>query len=99
MQRRPNPMDRIRITELEVFYRVGVPDEERAKPQRLLISIDIKRDLKPAGQSDDLSKTTDYSAVVQRVLRHGEGREWKLVEAVAEEIATMILTEFGASGA
>jgi hypothetical protein len=29
-------MDKITISDLEVFYRVGVPEEERAEPQRLL---------------------------------------------------------------
>ena len=89
-------MDSIRIADLEVFFRVGVPDEERAKPQRLLISINLERDLRFAGASDDLSKTIDYFAVVQRILGLGEGREWKLIEALAEEIATMLLEEFGA---
>ena len=31
-------MSKITIVDLEVFYRVGVTDEERAKPQRLLVT-------------------------------------------------------------
>src|SRR5436190_255446 len=89
-------MDSIRVTDLEVFFRVGVPEEERAKPQRLLISIEIERDLRFAGATDDLRKTTNYFAVVQRILGLGEGREWKLIEALAEEIATIVLREFEA---
>jgi 7,8-dihydroneopterin aldolase/epimerase/oxygenase len=89
-------MDSIRVTDLEVFFRVGVPPEERAKPQRLLISVEIHRDLRFAGASDDLNKTTDYFAVVQRILKLGESREWKLIEALAEEIATIVLKEFEA---
>jgi FolB domain-containing protein len=90
-------MGSIHITDLEVFFRVGVPQEERAKPQRLLISIHMDRDLKIAGASDDLSKTIDYAAVVQRILGLGEGREWKLIEALAEEIAGIVLKEFAAA--
>lgn len=89
-------MDAIRVTDLEVFFHIGVPAEERAKPQRLLISIEMERNLRFAGVSDDLSKTTDYFAVVQRVLGLGQGREWKLIEALAEEIATIVLKEFEA---
>jgi 7,8-dihydroneopterin aldolase/epimerase/oxygenase len=92
-------MDSIRITDLEVFFRIGVPDHERAQPQRLLITIDIERDLRFAGAADDLTKTIDYYAVVQRILKLGENREWKLLEALAEEIATIILKEFGAFSA
>ena len=89
-------MDLIRISELEVFFRVGVPTEERTKPQRLLISVQMERDLKAAGESDDLSKTIDYASVSQRILTLGAGREWKLIEALAEEIAGIVLKEFGA---
>ena len=92
-------MDSIRITDLEVFFHVGVPAEERAKPQRLLITIDIESELKLAGVSDDLSTTIDYFAVVQRILGLGKGREWKLIEALAEEIATILLKEFAAATA
>ena len=34
-------MSRISIVELEVFYRVGVPDAERAQAQRLLLTVVI----------------------------------------------------------
>ena len=34
-------MDSIIIANLEVFYHVGVPDAERAQPQRLLLNIEI----------------------------------------------------------
>lgn len=87
-------MDSIRITDLEFFFRVGVPDEERAKPQRLLINLEMQYDLQLAGDTDDLKNTIDYFAVVQRILGLGKGREWKLIEALAEEIATIVLKEF-----
>ena len=34
--------DEIRIEELEIFTRIGVPDEERATPQRLLVSLTLQ---------------------------------------------------------
>ena len=37
-------MDKIRITDLEVFYQVGITEQERAKPQRLLLSIEMEHD-------------------------------------------------------
>ena len=92
-------MDSIRISDLEVFFRVGVPQEERAKPQRLLISIDMELELNAAGKSDDISQTIDYYAVVQRIRALGEGREWKLIEALAEEIAGIGIEDFGAEAA
>jgi FolB domain-containing protein len=87
-------MDTIRICDLEVFYRVGVPDEERAKPQRLLITVEIGLDMAASAASDDLARTIDYYAVCQRLLKFGDDRTWKLLETLASEIAAMILRDF-----
>lgn len=40
-------MDTITICDLEVFYHIGVPAEERAKTQRLLLTIEIRKDFAP----------------------------------------------------
>ena len=85
---------KISIIDLEVFYRVGVPDEERAKPQRLLLAIKMKSDFSAAAKSDSIADTIDYFAVSQRLLNFGEGRSWKLIEKLAADIAEMILSEF-----
>jgi FolB domain-containing protein len=85
-------MDTIHIHDLEVFYRVGVPDEERAQPQRLLLDIQLHLDFRPAAATDDLTKTINYFAVTQQLLKFGEGREWKLIEKLAEDIAHSMLS-------
>lgn len=87
----------ILISELEVFYRVGVPEAERLKPQRLLLNLEIGYDVAKAAATDDLKSTIDYYTVCQRLLSFGEGREWKLIEALASDIAEMILEEFSAA--
>ena len=87
-------MDTITIRDLEVFVCVGVPDEERAKPQRLLITIQMEHDFKLSAGSDDLGDTIDYFAVSQRVLAFGEGAHWKLIETLASDLAAMVLEEF-----
>jgi len=87
-------MDLIRIHDLEVFYRVGVPDEERAAAQRLLLDIELRLPFDEAAATDDLAKTINYFAVTQRLLTFGENRDWKLIEKLADDIARMILREF-----
>ena len=87
-------MDLIHIHDLEVFYRVGVPDAERAAPQRLLLDIQLHLDFRAAAATDDLTKTINYFEVTQRLLKFGENREWKLIEKLAEDIAAEILTTF-----
>ena len=88
-------MDVIHICDLEVYYRVGVPDAERARPQPLQIDIRMEHGFSLAAKSDDLRETIDYFAVSQRVLKFGEDREWKLIETLADQLAQTILDEFG----
>ena len=88
-------MDTITITDLEVFYCVGVPDEERAKPQRLLLTVDMEHDFHTAAAEDELVDTIDYYAVSQRLRGFGDGVHWKLIETLAVDIAQMILEDFG----
>jgi FolB domain-containing protein len=90
-------MDTITIRELEVHYHVGVPDAERARPQRLLLTLEMEHDCSAAAAADDLTRTIDYFAVTRRLIALGEGRSWKLIETLAVEIAGLVLGEFGAS--
>jgi 7,8-dihydroneopterin aldolase/epimerase/oxygenase len=87
-------MDLIHIHDLEVFYRVGVPDAERVAPQRLLLDIHLHLDFRAATATDDLTKTINYFEVTQRLLKFGDKREWRLIEKLAEDIAQVILSEF-----
>jgi len=85
---------KISIVDLEVLYRVGVPQTERAQPQRLLLTVEMDFDFAKAAKSDAIADTIDYFAVSQRLLKFGDGREWKLIEKLATDLADMILAEF-----
>lgn len=87
-------MSKISIVELGVLYCVGVPDEERARPQRLLLTVEMESDFSAAAQTDSIADTIDYFAVSQRLLTFGEGHSWKLIEKLAADICEMILAEF-----
>ena len=87
-------MSQISLVDLEVFYRVGVPDEERAQPQRLLLTVELEADFTAAAKTDAIADTINYFAVTQRLLGFGERREWKLIEKLAADLADMILREF-----
>ena len=89
---------KISIVDLEVFYRVGVPDAERAQPQRLLLTVEMASDFSAAARSDGIADTIDYFSVTQRLLKLGDGREWKLIEKLAADIADAILAEFKPQG-
>jgi 7,8-dihydroneopterin aldolase/epimerase/oxygenase len=87
-------MAQISIVDLEVSYRVGVPDAERARPQRLLLTVEMESDFSAASKTDSIADTIDYFAVSQRILKFGDGKSWRLVEKLAADICEMILAEF-----
>ena len=87
-------MSRISIVDLEVYYRVGVPEQERAQPQRLLLSLDLECDLSAAAASDRIEDTIDYKAITDGLLQFGEGRSWKLIEKLAADIAQLVLDRY-----
>jgi dihydroneopterin aldolase len=85
-------MDRIIISDLEVEARVGVTEAERAQPQRLLITVELERDLRQAGRTDDLLATADYAAAARLVREIAMAKPRNLLEAFAEELAQAILS-------
>ncbi len=87
-------MDIITIADLVVFYHVGVPADERAKAQRLLLTVEMETDFSSCAASDDVEKTVDYYAVSRRLLKMGEGRSWNLIESLAVEMAESLLSEY-----
>lgn len=86
-------MDTIVIQDVEVRFHVGVPEAERTQPQRLLISVELDLDTRAAAAADDLAQTVNYFDLRQRIVRLGDGREWKLIETLAEDIARLVLGE------
>ena len=87
-------MDKVIIEALECKARVGVPDAERAKPQKIVIDLELFLDLKEAGRSDSMMKTIDYAAVAERTKTICASKEFFLVEALAEAVADAVLWEF-----
>ena len=92
-------MDTITIKDLGVLCKIGVPDEERAKPQRLLITVEMSGDFSQAAQSDDIAQTINYYDVSQRITQLCTSQSFKLIERLAGEIANILLKDFGAAQA
>ena len=86
-------MDKIIIKDLEVDAQIGVTEAERARPQRLRITVELERDLTEAGRTDAEAATTRYDVIADTIRRAVAERPRKLVEAVADEIARIILSQ------
>ena len=86
--------DEILLEGMRFYAYHGVNPEERALGQRFIVDVALAVGLRRPGQSDDLADTVSYSAVYKVVRGIVEGEPRNLIEAVAEEIAAAILTEF-----
>jgi FolB domain-containing protein len=86
--------DQIHIEQLELKSRVGVTESERALPQRLTVSITLwpRRDFREL--HDDLAKTINYSAVCREVNEFAKGHADKLIETLADSLASHLLHAF-----
>lgn len=86
--------EHIEIRRLAVEALIGVPDEERAAPQTLHLTLHLVPEGPFAGMADDLARTVDYQAVAERVEELAGARPRKLIETLASEVAATVLDEF-----
>jgi FolB domain-containing protein len=87
-------LDEIHVHDLLVRTIIGVKPDERKKRQNVLVNLTLYVDTRQAGQSDRIDDTVSYSSVTDRVIQHVESSDYHLVEALAGNIAQIILTEF-----
>jgi dihydroneopterin aldolase len=75
---------------------LGVPAEERAQRQPIILDVELSFDIRPAAESENLSDTIDYQAVHILLKNHLEGKEFVLVETMIESTAELLLKNFPA---
>ncbi len=86
--------DKILIEELELSAHIGVPAEERARPQRLVVSLALVPRHRFDELQDDLAHTVDYAAVSAVLRELVAARRDRLLETLAEEMAAHLLRIF-----
>jgi dihydroneopterin aldolase len=90
-------MDKIFIHALKTETIVGIFDWERQVKQAVVMDIEFSADIARAALSDSIHDTLNYKAVAKRVLAFVEESSFHLVETLAEQVAMLILEEFGVS--
>jgi 7,8-dihydroneopterin aldolase/epimerase/oxygenase len=86
--------DRIVLRNMRFQGHHGVTEAERASPQPFEVDVELPRDLRAAGVTDDLAATVDYSAVYDVCQVIVETRRFHLLETIAQTIADEILAGF-----
>ena len=87
-------VDKIILTGIHLMCHLGVPAEERAVEQEILIDIELRMDLAKPGHSDNFADTVDYAAVRNVLAEVAARRTYVLVESLAETMASEILARF-----
>jgi len=87
------PLDRIHIADLLVRCIVGTNPGERAKPQDVVINVTLHADLRAACRSDRIEDTVDYRSLKQRIVETVEASHFFLVEALAEAVSDICLSD------
>lgn len=87
-------MDIIFLHGLTVECVIGVWQWERRIKQRIEIDLDLAADIAHAARNDHLEDTVNYKAIAKRIISHVGESEYRLVEALAESIAKILIAEF-----
>lgn len=86
--------DYIHIEQLEVLGRVGVTEDERAHPQRLVLNITTWLRRPFSELADDISDTADYCAIARETRTLTESQPHQLIETLAAAIAQHLIQVF-----
>lgn len=84
-------MDVIRLTEIRGYGYVGALPEEQVLGQWFEVDVTLWLDLSVPGQSDRLTDTLDYRAIIQAVQHLLRTAKFALLERLADEICQVIL--------
>ncbi|MGE5553136.1 MAG: dihydroneopterin aldolase [Betaproteobacteria bacterium] len=87
----PGGLDRLSLRGMTFWGYTGVRAEEQERGQPFEVDLDLYLDLRRAAASDDLADTVDYSALFTLVRQVVEGRRFRLIEALAQEVAEVVL--------
>ncbi|MBI2104477.1 MAG: dihydroneopterin aldolase [Candidatus Omnitrophica bacterium] len=87
--------DTLSLQDITVECRLGVHEWERETPQTAWVDLELAIDAAAAAAADDVEATVDYAALVESVRRLAQSRPYRLLETLAEEIASLVLGEAG----
>jgi len=84
-------VDVIRLKNMIFYAHHGYYEAERELGQKFEVDIELQCDFRGAAINDDLKKTIDYRKIYKIAKEIFENYKFKLIETVAERIASRIL--------
>ncbi len=90
--------DRIILTDLGFYGYHGLYSEEEKLGQRFVVDLQCGVDLSAPGNTDQIGHTVSYADIYDVVKATFEGTRTKLIEALAQNIATALFDAFADIG-
>jgi 7,8-dihydroneopterin aldolase/epimerase/oxygenase len=87
-------LDKIILSRMAFYGYHGVFPEENKLGQQFYVDAELSLPLGEAGRSDELEHTVNYAEVYYTVQGIVEGRSFRLLEALAENIASTLLQTY-----
>ena len=84
----------IEIEDLKVDTIIGVFDEERLKPQTILISIKCQLDLDHNQDLDNIDNVTSYSDIKKEIVTFVSASQYKTLEKLITELKKQLDNQF-----
>src|SRR5438034_11180459 len=95
MANEPNPLCyEIHIEQLEVSARIGVAEEERVNPQRLIVNSSFWPFRQARDLADKIDQTVNYAAVAEETKSFVCNQSVSLIETLADQLAIHLLKTF-----
>jgi D-erythro-7,8-dihydroneopterin triphosphate epimerase len=90
--------DRIFLENVRLKCKIGASEKERKEAQEVVIDLSLFAGLKRAGTADRIDYTIDYRKVRRQISEFVSSREFRLLEGLAEGIASLALKTAGVRG-
>lgn len=87
-------MDKLSMKNMAFYGNHGVFPEENKLGQRYYVDIELYFPLDKPGNSDRIEDTVNYAEVYELIRRIVEQKTFKLIEALAEAIASEVLQTY-----
>ncbi|GAA3411697.1 dihydroneopterin aldolase [Paenibacillus hodogayensis] len=87
-------MDKMHLARMQFYGNHGLFPEENKLGQRFYVDLTLSLDLSEAGRTDEIGTTVNYAELYERVKQIVEGRTFRLIEALAENIASDVLHQY-----
>ncbi len=86
-------MDQVLIKDLTARGVIGISDRERSQPQDIVINLVLLTDISKGAKSDNIEDCVNYRTVSKQVLALAQAANRYTVEALAQDIADLCLTD------